>query len=202
MADHPLKGLYLTRLYHEGCDPFAVVTDQPREQALETCSKFAPWRRVGDGEGGQEAYLDGRIETENLLRESARNAGVDIKKDHPVYFTLTTEDQTDKAPNGMKAISIPAEQVNLKNCSFTFGDSMGNRTSNAQKEAAHPLQDAVLNADQAAKAIQTYGIPGDYIKGGRYIEVQMWAQPQAAENLNNQPQAPAARTSPKAAQPA
>lgn len=180
MADYPLKGLYLTRLYHEGCDPFAVVTDLPREQALEYCAKYAPWRSVGDGSGGQEAYLDARIEVENLLREAARNAGVEVRKQHPIYFALTPDDQTNKAPDGMRAVSIPAEHADLKNCSFTFGDSVGNRTSNAPPEAAHPLQDAVLNAGQAAKAIATYGLQGDYIKGGRYIEVQMWAVPQTA----------------------
>ena len=193
MADHPLKGLYLTRLYHPGTDPFAVISDLPRAEALELCSKVAPHRRVGDGSGGQEAYLDGRIETENWLRESAKNAGVEIAKQNPIYFTLTAEDQTDKAPNGMKAVSIPAERVNLKSCSFTFGDSMGNRTSNAPPDAAHPLQDVVLNVAQAATLIASNGIPGDYIKGGRYIEVQMWAQP-GAETAR----APAVKPSTKA----
>jgi hypothetical protein len=145
---------------------------------VELCTKFASQRRVGDGSGGQTAYFDGRIETENWLRESARNVGVEIKKQNPIYFTLTAEDQTDKASNGMKAVSIPAELADLKSCSFTFGDSMGNRTSNAPPEAAHPLKDVVLNADQAATLVHTNGLPGDYIKGGRYIEVQMWVQPQ------------------------
>ena len=193
VTDHPLKGLYLTRHYREGSDPFAVISDLPRETAIELCTKFASQRRVGDGSGGQAAYFDGRIETENWLRESAQNAGVEIKKQNPVYFTLTTDDQTLKAHDGMKAVSIPAEQADLKSCSFTFGDSMGNRTSNAPPESAHPLQDAVLNAGQAAKAIATYGIAGDYLNGGRYIEVQMWAQP-------DEPRAAAvtsAKTSPK-----
>ena len=196
MADHPFKGLYLTRLYHEGCEPFAVVTDLPRDEALAYCEKFAPWRRVGDGAGGQEAYLDGRIETENWLRMSAQSAGVDIQKQNPIYFTLTAEDQKDKAPEGMKAVSIPVNSAILKYCSFTIGDSMGNRTSNAPQEAAHRLQDVVLNAAQAATVIDADNIPGDYIKGGRYVEVQMWVRPSAEDTTPaTAPASPAAKAS-------
>jgi hypothetical protein len=174
MAGCQFKDLYLTRLYHEGSDPNASVLKLPREEAIKKCEELAPWRRYG-GKEGQEAYLDGRIETENLLRESARNAGVDIKEPHALYFTLTAEDQTKMAPAGKKILSIPVEKANLKNCSFTFGDSMGNRTPGAPTDAAHPLQDVVMNADQIAKVVAKEGIPGDYLKGGRYIEVQMWA---------------------------
>ncbi len=188
MADSPLKGLYLTRLYNAKSDPFAVVSDLPRDQAVILCADVAPWRRVGDGSGGQEAYFDGRVETENFLRDSARAAGVDIKKQNPIYFTLTAEDQTDKAPQGMKAVSIPAEQADLKSCSFTFGDSMGNRHVHEKPETTHPLQDAVLNARQIAMVVAKEGLPGDYIKGGRYIEAQMWTAPPAEFGAKPAPQ--------------
>lgn len=182
-AENPLKGLYLTRIYRD--EPFRVVSDLPKDEAIAICSKFAPGRRMADKLGDQEAYMEGRIETENWLRSSAANAGVDIRKQNPVYFCLTTEPQEGKAQHGMKAISIPAEKFDLSCCSFTYGDSMGNHTTVLPEGVQpHPLQGAVLNAEQTAQAIKSFGLQGDYINGGRYIEVQVWANPAEATTMD------------------
>jgi hypothetical protein len=184
---NPLQGLYLTRLYREGSEPFEVVTDKPKTEAIALCSKFASQRRVGDKVGDQAAYIEGRIETENWLRAGAQSAGVDIRKQNPVYFCLTTEPQTVGPHTGLKAISIPADQFDLSCCSFTYGDSMGNHTVKLPEGVEpHPLQNAVLNAEQAAQAIKSFGLGSDYIKGGRYVEIQVWANPAEAAGLKTQ----------------
>jgi len=177
----PLKGLYLTRVYRE--EPFRVVSDMPKAEAVAICSKFAPQRHCGK-KGDQEAYMEGRIETENWLRESAASVGVDIRKQNPVYFYLTAEPPETTLPDGKKTISFPAEDFDLSCCSFTHGDSMGNHTAKLPEGVEpHPLQNAVLNAAQTAQAIKSFGINGDYINGGRYIEVQVWADPREAAGL-------------------
>jgi hypothetical protein len=176
---------------YQGTDPFAVVTDKPREEAVTLCSKFAGHRQVAGHPGDQEAYMDGRIETENWLRDSARAVGVDIRKDNPVYFTLQKYPHRDEdLKPGKKAISIAAEQVDLSTCSFTYGDSVGNRTSTS-REGPGPLDGTVMNAQQIAKVLETMPVDGDYIKGGRYIETQMWETPAL-------PTAPAAKPAVKA----
>jgi hypothetical protein len=174
---HPLKGYYLTRVYHEGADPFQVISDLSMEAAAEMCAKVAPHRRVAGKKGDHHAYMQGRLETEDWLRENASAVGVRIDKQNPVYFTLTREPQEDKAPAGRKVISIPAEQIDLSCCSFTYGDSMNRTSSSPQGFQPHPLEGTVLNAVQAAAAITSIGIKGDYLNGGRYFEVQMWANP-------------------------
>jgi hypothetical protein len=177
MADSPLKGWYLTRVYQEGAAPFEVVTDKPRGEAVGLCSKFAGHRQVAGHPDDQEAYMDGRIETENWLRDSAKAAGVDIRKQNPVYFTLQQYPHRDEdLKPGKRAVSIPATQADLSACSFTYGDSVGNRTSTSS-EGPGPLDGVVMNAQQIARLLETTKVEGDYIKGGRYIEVQMWAVP-------------------------
>jgi hypothetical protein len=193
MANHPFKGYYLTRMYREGSEPFAVVSDLPREEAVALCSKFAPNRRVGGGEGGQAAYMEGRVETENWLRESASAVGIHIRRQNPVYFVLTKESQEHLAPNGRRIVSIPVEDVDLSCCSFTHGDSIGNRTSTS-REGAHPMDRVVMTAAQMEAALKVHPADGDYIKGGRYVEVQMWTTPSL-------PAADASADAPKPAKP-
>jgi hypothetical protein len=177
MADPPLQGYYLTRVYREGSGPFDVVTDKPRAEAVALCSKFASHRQVAGHPGDQEAYMDGRIETENWLRTSAQAVGVDIRRDNPIYFTLQKYPHRDEdLKPGKKAISIPVEEVDLSTCSFTYGDSVGNRTSTS-REGPGPLDGVVMNATQIAKLLETTKVDGDYFKGGRYIEAQMWETP-------------------------
>ncbi|MBI1214365.1 MAG: hypothetical protein GC185_00935 [Alphaproteobacteria bacterium] len=192
--DSPLAGYYLTRVYHGNAEPFAVVTDQQAATAVEFCSKFAPCRSVGDGSGGQEAYLDKRREVEDWLRQTARQEGIDIRKQNPVYFTLTKEPQDSTLNDGRKVLSIPAEQIDLSVFSFTVGDSMGNFLGPERDD--HPLRLAVLTARQVEKIVEKEGVSSDYLKGGRYIEVQMWAP---SPPMQQQPafSAPAVSVAPK-----
>lgn len=198
MAEHPLKGLYLTRHYNGQSDPFEVITDKPFDEAVALASKFAGKRYVNGRKDDQEHYMRVRLETEDWLRSNAEALGIDIRKQHPVYFVLTTEPQEDKAKNGMKAVSFPAEQFDLSCCTFTYGDSMGNRNT-PDGEAPNPLAGRVMDAKGASDAIKAHGMPGDYISGGRYMEIQIWAHPPDAvlpAAKASTPTAPAVSTRP------
>ncbi len=177
MGENPLKGYYLTRVYKDD-DPFTTVMDLFRADAVAMCEKLAPNRHVDTP--GQAAYLEEREEVENWVRESAKAVGVDIKEKNPIYFALTTEPE--KSTPGRHVISIPADQIDLSRCSFTFDDSFNNYSfveTHGEKSGVdpHPMHGVVLNADQAAKAIKKYGVLGHYDDKRRYIEVQMWDRP-------------------------
>ncbi len=206
MSENPLKGYYLTRVYTQDGNPFQTVMDLVREEAAALCKRVTPNRRVGGAveEADQQiAYIDARVGVEDWARESAKAVGVEIKKEHPIYFTLTAEPET-SAP-GRKVISIPAENIDLSCCSFTYGDSFNN--SPKASPAAPPgkpttaipdsLHGTVFNAVQMKKVVEKYGVPGIYEKGQNYIEVQMWARPPL--NILNDVATPQAKPQPPTA---
>jgi hypothetical protein len=195
MNKNPLKGYYLTRVY-KGDDPFMTIMDLFREDAIAMCRKKTPYRRANMRKDDDPiaAYYDERLATENWLRENARTAGVDIKAQHPIYFALATKPEP--ADSGRNAVSIPAEEVDLSNCSFTFDDSFINYAcveKRAYDSEEHPLRGVVLNAEQAAAAVKKFGLLGTYDKGSRYVEVQMWSRPSIDALPQVRPQLPKTR---------
>jgi len=197
MSNNELDGYYLMRAYHKDADPCAVVSDLLRENAADVCEKIVPWR----WKSGGHDYIEKRITVENWLRENARTIGVDMRKENPVYFSLTVDPEYlsswlyhAKAFSGMKVVAIPASEVDLSICSFTYGDSFEvhrNAVAVAQYDPLDPLRDrslqwpydyslsrTVLNAEQLPEGIKFCGEPHPLT--GRYIEVQMWDKPSMA----------------------
>jgi hypothetical protein len=189
MSDNELDGYYLVRAYNPDAEPFAVLTDL-RENAADVCKKARP----GIGAEKDYDYMKERAEVENWLRGGARAIGVDIRKENPVYFVLTRDPEayagyarrpmsgnSERAKK--KVIAIPASEIDLSACSFTFDDSFPSYKIsrglplNGCAGPRHPMNGLILNAKQTLTALKTYGEPKtDGMPHGafRYIEVQMW----------------------------
>lgn len=180
MKENPLKGYYLTRIYG-GDNPFTTVMDLFREEGVALCQKIAPNRGMGKNPD-QAAYLAAREKVEDWLRESAKESGVDIREKNPIYFALTDKPEPSTAKR--QVVSIPADEVDLSSCSFTYDDSFNSHrafTTGGRERAnndvpAHPMHGKVLNAEQLAEALKTHAPLGHYDEKGRYIEVQVWAR--------------------------
>ena len=187
---HELDSYYLVRVYHEDADPFAVLTDL-RENLADICTIARPEVVRSLAEDGYD-YMAERKEVEDWLREGARAGGVDIRKETPVYFVLTRDPeafannyrrQRGSGVSDRKAIIIPASEMDLSACSFTYDDSFpGHKVSQGIPLRGglepHPLSGIIFNARQMAEALKIHGEPKtDVPSGFRYIEVQMWDKP-------------------------
>jgi hypothetical protein len=191
MGNNGFEGYYLVRAYHPDADPFAVLSDLLRENIVDVCEKARPEIVQSLVKDGYD-YMEERREVETWLREGARAGGVDIRKENPVYFALTRDPiafannyrrARDPHKSDRNAIIIPASEMDLSACSFTYDDSFpGHKVSRGVPLRGglqpHPLCGVVFNAPQMAEALKTYGEPKPAVPGGfRYIEVQMWDRP-------------------------
>jgi hypothetical protein len=184
-----LDGWYLVRAYYKDAPPFAVLTDL-RENAEDICKKV----RTGIGAAKDYDYMKERAETETWLQQGAQAAGVDIRKEHPVYFVLTRNPEAyanwalkpmpgNSQRAERKIMIIPASEVDLSTSSFTYDDSfpshqvsLGIPLRSGLKPG--PLDGIIFNAQQIAEAVKIYGEPKPPVPGGfSYIEVQMWDKP-------------------------
>lgn len=165
----PLDGYYLTRVYDANAAPFKTVMDLPKDEAHQVTSKFT------GHSCGEKDYYDERAKVENWLREGAVAGGVDIQKQHPIYFRLTEKPEDHASSPDRTFISIPAQQLDLSVCSFTFDDSF----HIISPDEKHPCSKKVFNAQGVAAAIAEHGFldtVSDKKSEPRYIEVQMWAE--------------------------
>lgn len=183
------RGYYLVRGYHKDADPYAVVTDLPFAEAVAVCEAAEPGRGLEeatpDGRRDQRAYMEARLKTENWLRQKARDNGVLIAKQNPVYFAFTREPERFKAHVAQaspesKLIILAADKVDLSSWSFTLDDHFfADLDSGAEGEKKlshyepHPLHGKVLNAAQLLAALDDYGYPED--EYAHNFEAQMWA---------------------------
>lgn len=128
-------------------------------------------------------YYNHRKDVENWLRTQARNAGVIIVNQHPIYFRLTKHAEELPPESGLKNISLPVGDVDLSLCSFTLDDSFCNYefVDTAGRDSYgvnHHLLGQVFNAQQLEEIIRQHNLI-DYLENNEhsYLEVQMWSRP-------------------------
>ncbi len=184
------SGYYLIRSYHKDAGPYDVVTDLSSDEAIATCESKEPGRgreeqTAADGTRDQNGYMQMRIKTENWLRENAREAGVDMQKQNPVYFAFTREPERftetmAKRRQDTKTVIFRAEELDLSNWSFTMDDHFfadhdngAEGTKELSGFSPHPLHGRVLSAEQLLAAIEEHGYPENEMTHN--FEAQMWA---------------------------
>lgn len=169
-----LKGYYLVRSYAADADPYAVISDLPEEEGQAIVVKNDPVR-------GADNY-DRRIKTEDWLRKNVQASDIKMDKATPAYFAFTNDPDfiakiTEENSPHKQLITLPADEVDLSNWSFTMDDHFfsdfeaDDMTPSHAKP--HPLHGRVLNAYELVQALEVYGYPEDPYENN--FEAQMWA---------------------------
>jgi hypothetical protein len=186
-SQNPLAGYYLIRGYAKDQDCLSSLMDLPPDEAVAAMKKIHPTRGIGpadqDGNRPQKKYYADRKTTDDWLRENAGGtAGVAMERKNPTFFALTKDPDglvKKMSAAGHDLLVVAAQDADLSRWSFTFDDSMGSFLSTRGQSVflpdKHPMHGKVLNAQQLAAAIETYGT-AQSDGGTRNIEAQYWSK--------------------------
>jgi hypothetical protein len=175
--DAPRKLIVPDALYHYyECSqkPFRSLSNLPLDEAEALLSTL---REQGEGFASQRKtdYLVIRHELEAFVRTRFIEKGGQPLRAHPHYLILGRCDWVKSwYPQGCE-LSIPLDQFDPKQISFTYGD-----TFPAMRYAdGKPHRRQVYMLAELPELIQRYGLPQDCNSDGangpdRYIEAQVW----------------------------
>jgi len=178
---------YITHYYNLKSTPFLSLSELNDCDAVKLMeSLYSEKNEYGKRFVNPMQYLNNRRETEKWVRNKFIKKGFKPIDDHPLYFVFGESDWLEKqAPEGSETgkISIPLNQIDNNDISFTYPDSMVSRWLGNSKpiELYNPKyhgkvfsKDEVLNLINEVGILENSGKSVFPVNMPPYIEAQIW----------------------------
>ena len=158
-------------------EPFLSITSLPKNNLSQTIQKLTEANAWGLNRFSDPHYLNQRIETESLVRNSFIAKGGEPQLIQPIYFFLGRNNRFEEHQLN-KGYSIELQKISFKSISFTYGDSMlafneMNRTLSGIKYQ-NPLCTKVYLLEELDSIFSSPHFPHD---DPLAIEAQLWVKP-------------------------
>lgn len=165
--------IYILNYCSPGCEPLKSITQLNETNAydfakvLSANNSGTAFHRFVDFSN----YYPKRIRTEKWLYDCFVNSGGKPTTSHPYYFVLHGSEYLNKWFGEGKITKLILNDINTKDISFTFGDSMARMDNPERKDpfAKEKLLELIERYDNNIELFIS-----NTCKDFNYIEVQLW----------------------------
>lgn len=175
----------LYHYYDKRSGPFKSLTGVNSEEADSIIRKIKKERPDSFCAKRDDSYVEKRRRCEEILKTEFRAKGGIIEIASPHYMVLGFSPWLSTWYEQSEYISIPVEKFDVRNISFTYGDSMP--TFSDRVNDGKEYRKKVYTYEEILKIIDKYGMPQEWNNDGkygpeRYIEAHVWTN-KVIENI-------------------
>lgn len=169
-----MENIYIVNYCSPGCVPLKSITQFDETNAFEYAKELSSnnsgtaFNRFGND---FKYYYPKRIRTEEWLYERFASLGGKPMTQHPVYFVVNGSDYLNKWFGGGKITKLLLNDIDSKDISFTFGDSMAKMDKPERKDPF--LKETLFGLIEKYDSNIDLFI-NDICKEFNYIEAQLW----------------------------